>query len=880
MWNIKTVQHLLKKPNSLLKQQPFHDWVHAHGGIQQVYQQLLELPLGAHERQVLQLLLADPEASQTKRASQLHIHRVTLQRHQRSLFDKLVEFLNAGLLDQQTVVQPSGQHLPLPLTPLVGRIGELATVRSYLLGPPQVVQIIGTGGVGKTRLALHSASLVEQHFQKRIIFVALAAVRETHAALQMLAQQLDIRDSAQHTLLESVVLALRQRPSLLVLDNIEQINDVDSMLQSLISHIPQLKVLLTSRQRLALTNSAVLQLHPLPTPDLSQPPEMYRHSPAVELFLQRAQAANYSLLIDSATLNAVAHICVRLDGLPLALELAAARTRIFAPATLLQHLEQRLNLLTNGPQTPTTRHATLRSTIAWSYALLDAQLQSIVRCVSVLLDYWPLAAAQAVCVNVQPTADELQLALFELVDHHLLTVVPSPSDEPQFGMLETTREYMREQLVSSGELTTLLQRHARFYSDIVYFEPLHTPAPDDYVSRLKPHASNAVAALSWCSTHDPARAIDIFMHFWWYWLNTGNYRQIIAWSEQLLLLPEAHSSVVVQLELRHAQIMPRGFLGEINAVLVDTLQICAAATQHGIPLLQARMEYLLGRLYYNIGDHTATLLHLERASQLYTALELPKEVISAESLRGNLLCDRGEFAASQVIFERCLELAQSINFTYGIVRSLSCLAQNALYSGDAPTALQLSEHALALAQEHTVPIPLSTLYGERGMAALYVGDIACATQSLELAVAADRERQQLPLLIIKLADLAHIYIYQQRFAEALALLLEGLQLQQTVETYPYLAWYFDQTAYICLQTERPAAAAWCMGFSQALHTLSEFPRPRLEQQTFDAYYAQLQQQLPLTQLQHHYDSGCTASQPMALQTLHAILSELARALPA
>ncbi len=357
--------------------------------------------------------------------------------------------------------------MPAPLTRLIGRERELATVGALLARPEvRLVTLTGPGGVGKTRLALALAAQAASRFADGVVLVPLAPVRDPSLVLPTVARVLDLRDAADQSLPERLQNYLATRELLLVLDNVEQVLEAAPDIADLLTACPALTVLATSRSPLRISGERNAYIAPLPLPD---PPhatarttsvaELLQND-AVRLFVERAQEVHPDFTLTETNTETVAAICRRLDGLPLAIELAAARVKLFPGASLLTRLEQRLPLLTGGPRNAPRRQQTMRDAIAWSYDLLDPETQALFRRLSVFVGGFTLDAAAAVARGEDGANgggdvgdDELTLlnGVSALAEASLLAATDTAGDEPRYVMLETVREFGLEMLASSGE---------------------------------------------------------------------------------------------------------------------------------------------------------------------------------------------------------------------------------------------------------------------------------------------------------------------------------------------------------------------------------------------------------------------------------------------
>jgi predicted ATPase/class 3 adenylate cyclase len=438
-------------------------------------------------------------------------------------------------------------NLPLQPTPFLGRDDEVAEVSTLLRRPDvRLLTLTGPGGSGKTRLALQVAADAIDEFADGVFFVALAPLTDPALVPSAIAAAFGVREEGGRPLTDRLHEFLAARDVLLLLDNVEHLIEAAPLVAELLAAAPSLKIMATSRTPLHLRAEREYPVPALDLPPRKPPPtaEQLTQYDAVRLFIARAQAVKPDFAVDNETAPAIAEICWRLDGLPLAIELAAARIRMLPPQAMLARLGRRLPLLTGGARDAPQRQRTLRDAIGWSYDLLAPAEQTLFRRLAIFAGGCTLEAAETVAGGQWEAAGEnRELDVFggleHLVEHSLLRQDEQPGGEPRFLMLETVREFGLERLDESGEADEISSRHARYFTDWVASIAPHMSGPRqvEQMGQMDAERDNLRAALRWTLRHDPESALRLAAGQHWYWFLRGRLSDGRAWLERALADP-------------------------------------------------------------------------------------------------------------------------------------------------------------------------------------------------------------------------------------------------------------------------------------------------------------------------------------------------------
>jgi predicted ATPase/class 3 adenylate cyclase/Arc/MetJ-type ribon-helix-helix transcriptional regulator len=673
----------------------------------------------------------------------------------------------------------SPNNLPIQLTSFIGRAKELGEVRQ-LLSEGRLLTLTGPGGSGKTRLALQVASEVLEHFHG-VFFVALAPITDSGLVASAIAQSLGIPETAGRSIVDSLKDYLQSKSLLLLLDNFEQVISAAPLVSELLAACSKLKILVTSREALRVSGEREYLVPPLALPNLTQLPSLESLSQyaAVQLFLQRAQAVKPGFGITNETAPAIAEICHRLDGLPLAIELAAARITLMPPRAMLARLEHRLEFLTGGGRDLPARQQTLRNAIAWSYDLLDESEQKLFRRLSVFVGGCTVDAVHAVADDHPATVSILD-QLGSLLDKSLLREVEDANGEPRFVMLELLREFGLEQLEASGEQESTRQSHANFLLRLAeQTKPgLESTEQVQWMNHMEEEHSNLRAALEWSKTAEGMgetclRLAGALGYFW---------------------------------EMR----------GHFNEGREQLSAVLSTKAAQGQTAARATLLARAAELAYRQSDYPATTTLAEESLAIHRKLGDQQGVASTLIKLGNAATERGSYASASRYLEEALTIWRERKDKHGTARALISLGWVALRSGDAQLANARLEEALAISRELEDARSMGFELSGLGEVALRQGDYARATQLMQESLEVRRQLGNKWGVGVSLGMLGWVAMRERDWDRALARLGESLEVRQEIGDKGGSAWCFERLAGVFMVRGQAEKAVRLFGAAAAL----------------------------------------------------------------
>jgi predicted ATPase/DNA-binding CsgD family transcriptional regulator len=682
----------------------------------------------------------------------------------------------------------AGVRLPSPLTQLIGRELEAATIEALLRDEgARLVTLTGPGGVGKTRLAIEAADRVADAFDDRVAFVPLAQTRDPALLLPAIAQILDISHGDERQPLgPRFAAALHGKRLLLVLDNFEQIIAAAPDVAAVLAACPGLSVLATSREALRLSAEREFRVPPLALPsDPSRPVGELAEVDAVRLFVARTHAVQPGFALTETNAPAIAAICARLDGLPLAIELAAARMRLLSPAALLNRLDNRLQFLTTGSRDLPARQQTLRAAIAWSYELLSDHERSLFARLAVFAGGFALDAAetvageqgemrsgQTISTHLAPSPPvplflSVHDGIASLHDKHLLVETRTTDGETRYEMLQTIREYGLERLAASAEHADTRRRHASWCLELAEaaVTGLTGSGRVAWLRRLDAERPNFGLALAWAEEHGDADAgLRLVAALAPFWEVQGHLEEGSNWAARALAIPIAHASAARAAAMCGAAGLAyrRGNYEDAVAAAEAALQL---ASSWASDLVSGRALIVLGNVDYDRGDLAAAVARYGGALASFRRAADDDGVADALTKLGLALTATGDLDRAEEVLAEALALGRAIGNLHWVSSAIGRLAFVHQRRGDLAAAARHVDEAIAL-QRDLNPLAAAASLRVSGTIARDVGDLPRAAARYRESLAMRWRWGERRAVAESLASFAELGVLSGRWEEA------------------------------------------------------------------------------------------------------------------
>ena len=655
-----------------------------------------------------------------------------------------VETAETGLIEDETfeTETPAAppNNLSLDISPLIGRENEIAEIKNLLRQPNvRLLTLTGIGGTGKTRLSEAVAREMLSDFADGVFFIELAAIKNHELIASTVAQALGVKETGGVPIVETLKEYLSEKKILLVMDNFEQVVSGAPQVSEFLTAAPHLKIIVTSRTLLHLSLEREYAVPPLVIPadtDSLSPAEMLKYE-AIRLFVERAQNVKPNFALTQENARTVAEICRRLDGLPLAIELAAARVKILSPQMILAKLENRLQLLTGGAADLPARQQTMRGAVAWSYDLLGEDEKRLFEILSVFVGGFTFEAAEWVCENyksraagdesAQPEINPLD-GITSLVDKSLIISKEQADGEMRFRMLEVVREFALEALRAHADADAVCRSHAEYFLALGAEAEKHLKKEDSVVwlNRLEEEHDNLRAALRWSLKNEPRLAAQLASSIRLFWFLHSHLAEGRGWLEAALEKVRGDASVPARFSLLN----------------------------------------VLGTLARFQGDYKAARRAYEELMAEGSAAGDQWQIAEANSGLGSIAYQQGDFATARKYIEESLRISRELNEKYGIAAALNSLGDIARTEGDNAAARPLFEESLAISRQLGTKQFVCAILANLGAVTFGEGDLSAAERHFTEALETAQKLGNRTIISLSLDGFAALYMEQGEAARA------------------------------------------------------------------------------------------------------------------
>lgn len=734
------------------------------------------------------------------------------------------------------------RRLPAEVSVLIGREREVAALAALLRRPSKrLVTLVGPGGVGKTRLGIRVAEDIAHDFTDGVVFVGLGTIQDTALVASTIAGCFGLDEGGQRPMRDVLLDYLREKHLLLVLDNYEQVLPAAPLVAELLATCPDVRVVVTSREPLRVQGEQEFSVHPLAVPPAQGTVERssLEGYAAIQLFVDRAQAVKSGFALTDDNAHAVGAICSRLDGLPLAIELAAKRVKLLPPAALLTRLDERLPLLTNGTVDVPSRHQTMRAALDWSYDLLDDLQKSLFRELAIFVGGCMVEAAEEICTHAGGRSIDVLEGLAALVDKSLVRQIEQADGTARLTLLEMNREYGRTQLAVDGTHAMVADRHAEYYARLAEDALPHLVVADQqrWLDRLEREQDNLRAALRWFEeSGEIEKAIHLAGALYKFWLLRGHADEGHNILERLLARPEgvrrdefraralngAGGLAYVVGAYDHAQ----EHLEQALAIYQDTNDVSCMAT----------VLNNLGSNATDLGDYGRARDYFERSVAHGRTLDFSRTYGIALANLANISRHQGLYARARREMEESLSISRALDDASEICLTLSDLGVVDLELGEYQRAVDELEQGVAIAEVHDYKRLMVPSLSGLGLHAALTGDLDAAIAHCDRAVAIARLLDRSLLLREMLDVLAHVLCLRGEYNRARQVYYDALVMDRVTGVQVFTANSFEGLG-VALVHRDATQAVRLWGTAAAIRTLLAVPRAPSREANYETHVA-------------------------------------------
>ncbi|MEJ2264498.1 MAG: adenylate/guanylate cyclase domain-containing protein [Anaerolineales bacterium] len=724
-------------------------------------------------------------------------------------------------------------NLPTQLTSFIGRERELAEAKSRLEGA-RLLTLIGPGGTGKTRLSIQLGSQLLSSYKDGVWLIEFAPISDPSLVMQTIASPLDIREQPGVPLKVLVHDYLREKHLLLILDNCEHLVEASARVADEFLHLaPEVKIIASSREALGINGETVYRVPSLSLPEQTEvTKDAAMAFESVQLFVERASAANRKFQLTDENASAVAQICSRLDGIPLAIELAASRITVFSPEQIARRLDDRFKLLTGGSRTALPRQQTLRALIDWSYDLLEEPERALLRRLSVFAGGWTFEAAETICNNVD---------VFEYLPHLInksLVVMIGEGDEPRYYLLETIRQYARDKLLEAGEGEGIRDRHLAYYlqmTETAMPEMLTREKELGWIKRLETEYDNIRTAIEWGLSNDPIAVMRMVYSLTYLFVVTSyaseGHRWAAASLERVNQLSNAGQSLTIQQNT-----------------------------------YRARLLASMSIMSFSMGDNPTSKLEAEEATKELRTVDDKSTLAQALGFLAGADLLTGNFEGAIAAIEEALRLVEELGDKYikGLILSAASRVE-AFAKGDFSKAIDIHEEACDLLREHGTRWSYGiTMYGF-GHLAMSQKEFTLAREKFNIALQTMQELGSHRNVSMIKSDMAHVLRYEGKYPQAMSSYGETIREWQKMGHRSAVAHQLECMAFIAKYVEQPEKALRLLGAAQALRQRIEIDMTALERAEYDKEVADLKAHINENEFTSLWADGRSMTMEQAIQ---------------